>query len=113
MPGLQPENDGFDSHREHEVFSVWRSLASRVPRAHEIEGSNPSTLTFFGRVGGRMAMQRAVTPPSLLEIHGGWIPSLRVETSAPEVPMADRPPRNRESGRHSLRDGRFDPCAGC
>jgi hypothetical protein len=26
-------------------FSVWRSLVARVPRAHEVEGSNPSTLT--------------------------------------------------------------------
>ena len=27
------------------LISVWRSLAARVPRAHEVEGSNPSTLT--------------------------------------------------------------------
>ena len=26
-------------------FSVWESLAIRVPRAHEIVGSNPATLT--------------------------------------------------------------------
>jgi hypothetical protein len=28
-----------------DIFSVWRSLAARVPRVHEVEGSNPSTLT--------------------------------------------------------------------
>ena len=57
MPGLQPENDGFNSLRE-QFISVWRNLAARVPRGglqtatnrgweplHEIEGSNPSTLT--------------------------------------------------------------------
>ncbi len=57
-----------------------------------------------------MALQRAVTPPS--QTHGGSIPSLRIAIGfAPEVPMAEHPPPNRESGRQSLRDGRFDPCA--
>jgi hypothetical protein len=42
-------------------------------------------------------MQRAVNPPSLLEIHGGSNPSLRIKTDAPEVPMAERPPPNREA----------------
>jgi len=27
--------------------------------------------------------------------------------------MAERPPPKRESGRRSLRDGRFDPCPAC
>ena len=101
MPGLQPENVGFDSHRELELkFSVWRSLASRVPRVHEIEGSNPSTLTVRGRVGGRNGNAAGRNPALSSEIHGGSNPSLRIErmcSNAPEVPTAERPPPNREA----------------
>ena len=86
MPGLQPENDGFDSHREHEDFSACSAVWQRTCLGRTIfEGSNPSTLTGADaliRVGGRMAMQRAVTPPSLLEIHGGSNPSLRIEAQS-------------------------------
>ncbi len=32
-------------------FRVWESLAIRVPREHEIAGSNPTVLTEFDAVG--------------------------------------------------------------
>ena len=78
---------------------MWRSLVTHVPRAHGIEGSNPSTLTFTNCVGGRMAMQRAVTPPSLRRYMGVQIPpyALNGEIDTPEVPMVERPPPNREA----------------
>src|SRR6185437_2652406 len=47
-------------------FSVWCSLVARVPRAHEVEGSNPSTLTFENSFAwvAQLAVQRAVNPPA-------------------------------------------------
>ena len=60
-------------------FSVWCSLVARVPRAHEVEGSNPCTLTFENSFAwvAQLAVQRAVNPPALRAI-GGSSPSSRI-----------------------------------
>ena len=42
------------------IISVWRSLVAHVPRAHGVEGSNPSTLTVDDRsICQRAEMKRA------------------------------------------------------
>ena len=58
---------------------MWCSLVARVPRAHEVEGSNPSTLTFENSFAwvAQLAVQRAVNPPALRAI-GGSSPSSRI-----------------------------------
>ena len=42
LPGRK---SGFDTRSRALVFRTWESLAFRVPRAHEIAGSNPAVLT--------------------------------------------------------------------
>lgn len=74
---------------------MWRSLVAHVPRAHGVEGSNPSTLT-DAQVAERQ-LRRAVTPPAP-RAYGGSSPSLcNVQRDAPAVPTEERPAPNREA----------------
>jgi hypothetical protein len=54
-------------------------------------------------------MQRAVNPPSLLEIHGGSNPSLRIKSNVVRrAGSSDGGTPASKSG-----SGRFDPCPAC
>ena len=66
---------------------MWCSLAARVLREHEAEGSNPSTLTENAQVAERQ-LHRAVNATTF------WSAQVRVLSCAldhaPDVPMAER-----------------------
>ena len=126
MPGFQPENDGFNSLREQWSFrfiSVWRSLAAHVPRAHGVEGSNPSTLTDERRKPRTRRWQNGNAagrnPADSMSHMGVQIPPYALGSSVVRCPWSvvekisyavgsSGGTLDSKSGK-----GRFDPCTAC
>ena len=107
--GFQPANES--SILSGSFFGRLRSACSaawlaHVPRAHGVEGSNPSTLTASKmRAGGRAAMHQAVTLAAPVA-NGGSNPSLRILFSRAGSPNGGAPASKSGSDR-------FDPCPAC
>src|SRR5256885_2901155 len=74
---------GFDSRWALSFFRTWESLGFRVPRAHEIAGSNPAVLTYCG--GTRAGTgRRLLTAPTQVRF---LPPQLCALGRAAEVPV--------------------------
>ena len=102
--GFQPENVGFDSHREcsSACSSTWRQ---HVHREHGDEGSNPSRLTHS--VGGRAAIAAACNTAD------PWSSGVRFPPYALRLYLTHTVSPNGGTPASKSGVGRFDPFTVC
>src|SRR6266542_2620849 len=82
------ETHGFESHSLSQVSGCSSACVERVPRAHEVAGSNPATLTFCGECRWNYIVSKTISPPN----HGEYVSSFLVAAFASEAQLVARQP---------------------